>query len=211
MNNNEKERMNRFGKLVKVCSVFLKLHDKNTYAHSVSVQKYTGVLCATYNELFPEEKFTDFQIELIKESALIHDIGKIRISKRILNKSGKLNTEEMLKIYKHSETGSRIIKEMAHIFRINRADYEIAYNVCINHHERIDGCGYPEKKKDNEIPVYSEIVAMADVYDALLRKRSYKETFSSEKALSMICNSECGKFSPEIIDCLKVAKFDLKN
>ena len=80
---------------------------------------------------------------------------------------------------------------------------KVAYQICRWHHERYDGGGYPDGLKGEEIPISAQVVALADVYDALVSKRVYKEAFSHEKALEMIMNGECGAFNPILLECLK--------
>ena len=87
---------------------------------------------------------------------------------------------------------------------------KVSYQICRWHHERYDGRGYPDGLKGEEIPISAQVVALADVYDALVSKRVYKPAFSHEKAQEMILNGECGAFNPILLDCLKDISKEIK-
>ena len=146
-------------------------------------------------------RFSQSEISLISTASALHDIGKIAIREEILNKPGRLTTEEFEEMKKHSAIGAQMLKELP----IHQEEplVKVAYEICRWHHERYDGRGYPDGLKGDEIPIAAQIVALADVYDALTSERVYKPAFSHEKAVEMISEGQCGAFNPLLITCLQ--------
>lgn len=140
--------------------------------------------------------------EMISEAAVLHDIGKIETDGKILNKPGALTRKEREEVQKHTVIGEEMIKKGAETSIKDEPMLEIAAKICRSHHERYDGRGYPDGLSGEEIPIAAQVVALADVYDALVSKRVYKEAYSGEKALDMILSGECGGFNPLIVECL---------
>ena len=140
---------------------------------------------------------------------MFHDIGKIGVNNDILSKPGKLTQEEFEEIKKHTVIGDKIIRMMP-----NHKDnpfVETIRKICRWHHERYDGNGYPDGLVGDEIPIGVQAVSVADVYNALVSKRIYKDSFPHEKAMEMILNGECGKFNPILIECLKNVSDIIRN
>ncbi|MFP3959997.1 MAG: GAF and HD-GYP domain-containing protein [Spirochaetaceae bacterium] len=147
--------------------------------------------------------------DMFRTAAVLHDVGKAALTDRILQKKGELNHEERLEMYKHTVYGARL-------FRNKESGWDrIAFEVALNHHERWDGSGYPGYIKDiyapvrefgrgkrgREIPLSARIVAVADVYDALISEREYKEAWD-QKAAQMYIRKNAGRlFDPEIVEC----------
>lgn len=141
--------------------------------------------------------------DLIVTASALHDIGKIAIPEEILNKPGRLTKEEFEIMKTHTTIGSEMLDNIEGYG--DEPLVRTAYAICRWHHERYDGRGYPDGLVGEQIPISAQIVALADVYDALVSKRSYKEAFSHETAVQMILNGECGAFNPLILDCLRSA------
>ena len=141
--------------------------------------------------------------DLIVTASALHDIGKIAIPEEILNKPGRLTKEEFEIMKTHTTIGSEMLDKIEGYG--DEPLVRTAYAICRWHHERYDGRGYPDGLVGEQIPISAQIVALADVYDALVSKRSYKEAFSHETAVQMILNGECGAFNPLILDCLRSA------
>lgn len=141
--------------------------------------------------------------KMISEAAIMHDIGKIDIDSKILNKPGKLTPEERNEVQKHTLIGEEMIKRGVGMSKKSEPMLELAAQICRSHHERYDGNGYPDGLAGEEIPIAAQVVSIADAYDALVSKRSYKEAYSGEKALEMIVSGKCGMFNPLIVECLK--------
>ena len=133
-------------------------------------------------------------------ASALHDIGKIAIDEKILNKPGRLTPEEFEIIKTHTTQGANMLHKLENFE--NEPLLQMAYRIARWHHERWDGRGYPDGLKGDEIPICAQIVSLADVYDALTSERCYKKAFSHEKAIQMILNGECGCFNPLLLDCL---------
>ena len=145
---------------------------------------------------------------LIATASALHDIGKIGIDERILNKPGKLTKEEFEIMKAHTLIGAQMLDNLDR-YR-NEKLLKLAYEICRWHHERYDGKGYPDGLVGEEIPISAQVVSLADVYDALVSERVYKKAFSHEKALEMIQNGECGTFNPLLLQCMTEAQDKLK-
>ncbi len=143
---------------------------------------------------------TEHDCQLIATAAVFHDVGKIGIPESILLKPGKLTAKEFEVMKTHTLIGDNLIKSLE-IYH-DEPLLQMAAQICRWHHERYDGGGYPDGLKGEEIPICAQVVSIADVYDALTSARPYKPAFSSEKAIQMILNGECGVFNPVLVDCL---------
>jgi putative two-component system response regulator len=137
---------------------------------------------------------------LISTASSLHDIGKIGIDEKILNKPGRLTPEERKIMEKHTVIGADMLANLQ--MYEDEPLMKVAYQICRWHHERYDGKGYPDGLKGEEIPISAQVVALADVYDALTSERVYKKAYSHEEAVQMICNGECGTFNPLLLECL---------
>ena len=145
-----------------------------------------------------ESGFTEqAYLQNVIKAAPMHDLGKITIDDQILRKPGRFTPEEFEIMKTHSAEGARIINEI--LKDTNDVRYlEIAVNIANYHHEKWDGSGYPEGLKGEEIPLEARIMAIADVYDALVSKRTYKEAFSFEEANSIILGGMGTHFDPSL-------------
>ena len=159
-----------------------------TSQHSERVAEYSVLIA---KELGFDEK----SCEDLKKAALLHDIGKIGIPDRILNKPEKLTDEEYGIMKSHVTKGAEILKSFTIVDHVEEG--------ALYHHERYDGKGYPDGLKGEEIPISAQIVSVADVYDALTSERVYKKAVPHEKVLEMILHGECGQFNPILIECLQ--------
>ena len=139
--------------------------------------------------------------ELIVMASALHDIGKVAIDDKILNKPGRLTPEEFDLMKTHTVVGANMLDHLGRYK--NEALVKTAHDICRWHHERWDGGGYPDRLKGDEIPIAAQVVALADVYDALTSERCYKQSYSHEKAVDMILHGECGSFNPLLMECLK--------
>lgn len=148
-----------------------------------------------------EYHLSEADIAMITTASALHDIGKISIPEEILNKPGKLTPEEFNTIKQHTTIGADIIKQM--YTGQEKPLSQLAWQICRWHHERWDGRGYPDGLLGESIPISAQVVALADVYDALTSKRCYKDAFDHEKALEMILAGECGAFNPFLLSCLR--------
>ncbi len=142
---------------------------------------------------------SDFYIEDLKAASALHDIGKIGIDDRILQKNGKLTPEEYEMIKNHTTYGANFLDEAK--FKTGNNLYSLAIDLAKHHHEKWDGTGYPDKLKGKNIPLSARIMAIADVYDALVSKRSYKRAYSDKEAYIIIVSEAGYQFDPDIVSC----------
>ena len=147
-------------------------------------------------------------VDLIALAAIMHDVGKIAIPDAILNKPGKLTAEEFEVMKTHTVQGALLLEKIPQMR--THAAYQYAYDIARHHHERWDGRGYPDGLKGDEITIWSQIVSLADVYDALTSKRVYKDAFSCEEAVRMIRDGACGTFNPYLLECFLPVERDIR-
>lgn len=168
--------------------------------HFANISKLTALLLQDLRKRSDKYPLTDQDCQLIASAATFHDVGKIGIPENILHKPGKLTAEEFEIMKTHTLIGDNLIKSLE-IYQ-DEPLLKMAAQICRWHHERYDGRGYPDGLKGEEIPISAQVVSIADVYDALVSPRVYKPAFSSDKAVDMILNGECGVFNPILVDCL---------
>ena len=169
--------------------------------HVHHIQTITRLLLQNLVQISNDYPISDSEILQICTASALHDIGKITIDDKILNKPGKLTPEEFEIMKTHAAVGANMLKDMP-AYQENGLVH-LAYQICRWHHERYDGRGYPDGLKGEEIPIAAQVVSLADVYDALTSERCYKKAFSHEKAMEMIFEGQCGAFNPILLKCLK--------
>lgn len=176
--------------------------------HIKRVKGFTALLANELMKEYPEYGLTEKKIETIVTASSLHDIGKIAIPDSILLKPGKLTAQEFEYMKSHTTRGSEILMDIKDVWE---EDYrEISYEICRYHHERYDGRGYPEGLVGEAIPISAQIVSLADVYDALVSERVYKNAYSKDEAFHMIVTGECGVFSPKLLECFRSVKKDFE-
>lgn len=147
-------------------------------------------------------------IVLIKMASAIRNIGKIGLPDSVLNTSGKLTQEEFAIFKTHTTAGAEILEQMS--FGKNKPLFRYALEICRWHHERWDGNGYPDGLRGEEIPISAQVVALADVYDALTTNRKYRKAIDHDTAVTRILRGECGAFNPLLLECLLDISSDLR-
>ena len=180
--------------------------DKNTGHHIKKTAAYVKIIAEELKRMgaYPEI-LTDDYIRNMVESAPLHDVGKIAIPDAILNKPGKLTEEEFNLMKTHTTAGGKIIGSLIETVPDSDYLYE-ARNLAIYHHEKWNGKGYPSGLSGEGIPLSSRIMAVADVFDALISHRSYKKGFPYDKALAIIREERGSQFDPVIVDAFFAAK-----
>lgn len=181
-------------------SALAESRDNETGAHILRTQEYIKVL-ATHLASFEQHKalLTDNYIELLYKSAPLHDVGKVGIPDNILLKPGKLTDEEFEVMKRHPEIGAQALS-MAESQLGSNSFLRLAKEISLTHHEKWDGNGYPNKLKGEEIPLSGRLMAVADVYDALISERIYKKAFPHEKAKQIIIEGSGTHFDPQIVE-----------
>lgn len=147
----------------------------------------------------------DSRIALVAELSDLHDIGKIAVPQEILRKPGKLTAEERACVRKHTLWGQEIVRRAGRYAK-DQEVVRLAADICLLHHEHIDGSGYPFGLKGEEIPLEIQAVSLVDAFDALCSDRCYKRAVPRGEALKLICAGECGCFSPELYAALLEAE-----
>ena len=201
-------RENNTDMLVGVLSHIVEFRNGESGAHVRHIRIITEMLLHCLLEISSNYAVSAEQQDHIPLASALHDIGKIGIDEKILNKPGRLTPEEFEVIKTHSMLGAKMLYELDDF--AEQPLLQTAYEIARWHHERWDGRGYPDGLKGDEIPISAQLVSLADVYDALTSERCYKKAFSHEKAVQMILNGECGTFNPLLLQCLTDVQADLK-
>ena len=195
--------------IIELLGNVVEFRNNESGTHIKRVKTYSYIIGEYLKDHFPKYKLNEDDVYGISITSPLHDLGKIKIPDAILLKPGKLDEEERKEMNMHTIYGTYILESVDGIWEKNYHDF--AYQICACHHERYDGNGYPNKLKGEEIPISAQIVAMADVFDALVTERSYKKAFTPQKAFEMIENGECGKFSDDMLACLEGCKEKMEN
>ena len=201
-------RENNTDMLVGVLSHIVEFRNGESGAHVRHIRIITEMLLRRLLEISNNYSISAEQQDMIPLASALHDIGKIGIDEKILNKPGKLTPEEFEVMKTHSMLGAKMLHDLDGF--AEQPLLQTAYEIARWHHERWDGRGYPDGLKGDDIPISAQLVALADVYDALTSERCYKKAFSHEKAVQMIQNGECGAFNPLLLQCLTNIQSDLK-
>lgn len=202
----EKEKSNTV--MVDILSHIVEFRNGESGLHVLHIRTITEILLEQLSNTCKQYELTPAKIALITNASALHDIGKISIAEDILNKPGKLTPEEFEIMKAHSSIGAQMLESLT--YYQDEELVQVAHDICRWHHERYDGRGYPDGLKGNEIPIAAQVVALADVYDALTSKRVYKPAYSHQQALQMILGGECGVFNPTLLDALKAVEAHLE-
>lgn len=193
----ESEKNNRM--MLEIFSNLVELRNGEDGAHVLHVNVLTGMLLERLLQKTDKYNLSWKERSLIVTASALHDIGKMGISKSLLNKKGKLTPEEFETVKQHTVIGAKMLEDMA-MYK-DEALVKTAIEICRHHHERYDGNGYPDGLKGDNIPISAQVVALADVYDALVSERPYKKIYTHDEAMQMILNGECGCFNPLLLEC----------
>ena len=196
----EQEKNNKL--MISILSHIVEFRNGESGLHILHVNTITKYLLKQLVRRTEQYPLSKADISLISTASALHDIGKIAISDTILNKPGRLTAEEFEVMKTHSMVGARMLSDLP--FEQQEAPLvKVASEICRWHHERYDGNGYPDGLKGDEIPIAAQVVALADVYDALTSERCYKKAYSHKEALNMILEGQCGAFNPTLLLCLQ--------
>ena len=196
----EQEKNNKL--MISILSHIVEFRNGESGLHILHVNTITKYLLKQLVWRTEQYPLSKADISLISTASALHDIGKIAISDTILNKPGRLTAEEFEVMKTHSMVGARMLSDLP--FEQQEAPLvKVASEICRWHHERYDGNGYPDGLKGDEIPIAAQVVALADVYDALTSERCYKKAYSHKEALNMILEGQCGAFNPTLLLCLQ--------
>ncbi len=194
----EKERYSDL--MIDILSHIVEFRNGESGLHILHVRTLTDLLLSYLIDKTDQYHLSVDDISIISTASALHDIGKIAIDEHILNKPGKLTPEEFELMKTHAAVGAEMLSNLP--FHRDEPLVRVACEICRWHHERWDGRGYPDGLRGDDIPICAQVVALADVYDALTSERVYKPPFSHEKATAMISGGECGAFNPLLLECL---------
>ena len=192
--------------MVDTLSTLIEHRSTESGNHVLRIRRFTQLLLQEVARCCPEYGLDENIIDRISTAASLHDIGKISIPDVILNKPGPLTAEEYEIMKTHTTVGGQLVEQIGDIGDPMYLRY--IYNICLYHHERWDGRGYPKGLKEDEIPICAQVVGLVDAYDALTTPRVYKPALSHTKAVNMILNGECGAFSQKLLECFKRVRKD---
>ena len=195
----EKERQGNL--MIDILSHIVEFRNGESGLHVLHVRTLTELLLHRLSQKTDRYRLTPGDISIITTASSLHDIGKIAIDENILNKPGKLTEEEFTVMKTHTTVGADMLENLP----IHQHDplVKVAYQICRWHHERYDGRGYPDGLQGDDIPISAQVVALADVYDALTSVRVYKPPFPHGEAVQMILDGKCGTFNPLLLECLQ--------
>ena len=192
------ERLNRLNlSMVQTLATLIEFRDCESGEHVQRICGLTEILMNAVCDMYPEYSHLRPEIDKIKMASILHDVGKIAIPDGILNKPGRLTAEEFEIMKQHTTRGCDILSQIPNV--MDDDIYNYSYDICRHHHERYDGKGYPDGLAGDDISIWSQVVAIADVYDALISPRVYKAAFDFDTTVKMINNGECGTFNPKIL------------
>ena len=194
--------------IIDILSTVVEFRSVESGDHIQRIKGFTKIMLKYVNKVYENVNYTPELIDVISSASAMHDIGKIAIPDGILLKPGKLTPEEFDEMKKHTTKGCDILVTMENLQ--DESYYKYCYDICRHHHERYDGRGYPDGLVGDEISLEAQIVSVADVYDALISKRVYKDAYSLGEAYDMILNGECGVFSPKLMECFKLAREEME-
>ena len=175
--------------MIGILSHIVEFRNSESAQHVLQVQTVTGMLLRRLSEKTDVYHLTEEKIRLIVTASALHDIGKISIPESILNKPGRLTPKEFDVIRTHPAIGASMLEGLTPYRK--EPLLKTAIEICRWHHERWDGGGYPDGLLGEQIPISAQVVALADVYDALTSDRCYKKAYSHDTAITMILNGEC--------------------
>ncbi len=202
--NEQVERLNKVNlSMVETLATLIEFRDCESGEHVKRICGLTDILMTAVSEMYPEYYLPRGEIEKVVTASILHDVGKIAIPDGILNKPGRLTKEEFEVMKQHTTRGCDILTRIPSV--MNEDIYRYSYDICRHHHERWDGRGYPDGLAGDEISIWAQVVAVADVYDALVSPRVYKAAFDFDTAVKMINNGECGTFNPKILNAFNVS------
>ena len=194
-----REREKNVSMLVGVLSQIVEFRNGESGLHVKHIRRFTECILDCLIEKDPDLHLGTKERENIPLASALHDIGKIAVDDKILNKPGRLTPEEFEAMKLHTVYGAKMLEELQPYY--DEPLLKTATDIAHWHHERWDGRGYPDGLVGDAIPLSAQIVSLADVYDALTSERCYKKAYSHDKAVEMILNGECGVFNPKLVEC----------
>lgn len=187
--------------MISILSHIVEFRNGESGLHVMHVHAITRMMLNQLRSKTDRYPLTGEDIDRISTVSALHDIGKISIPDEILNKPARYTAEEFEIMKGHAAAGGDMIRSLPFVHE--EPLLKTAYEICRWHHERYDGKGYPDGLTGDEIPISAQVVALADVYDALTSERCYKKAYTHRQAVEMILGGQCGAFNPMLLSCLQ--------
>ena len=189
-------------------STVIEYRDVESGRHIHRIKKFTEVMLKALSVKYPKYNMTPEKISMISSASALHDIGKIAIPDSILLSPRRLTYEEFNIMKTHTIKGCELLN---HLESVEKNEYfTYCYDICRYHHEKYDGKGYPDGLVGEQIPIWAQVVSIADCYDALTSERSYKAALTHEQAVELMRSGACGAFSDEMLNCFTMVLADFK-
>ena len=192
--------------LIDALSSAVEFRELSVGTHIKRLKIITRILMNRILEMYPKYNLTSEDVDMIVEAVSLHDIGKVCVSDTILFKPSKLTDAEYEEVKNHTIYGCSLLEPFK---QENDKFYQYCYDICRYHHERADGGGYPDQLVGDQIPIWAQAVSIADVFDALVSQRVYKEAYEVNLAISLIYTGDCGKFSDEIMSAFEASEKEI--
>ncbi len=195
-----------------LCSL-VESRDFSAERHCQQIRRLTDIMLDKVMTFCPEFKLTNEERENISGAAAMHDAGKILISESILQKPSRLTEDETEIMRNHTRKGRKLFLHLAKEVEKDSEEYNFymcCADVCMYHHERFDGSGYPEGLSGNDIPISAQVVGLVESYDALVSDRIYKPALDKEEAFDRIVEGECGVFNPRLMEIFRMVRMELE-
>ena len=194
------DKLNHFNDaIVEMLGSIVEVRSTSDGKHVRRIRMFSAILAQHLMEDCPQYGLTEEDVQYISAASALHDIGKILIPDAILLKPGRLTDEEFEIMKTHSEKGIEVLDMFPNA--MDREFLQVIKDICLYHHEKYDGKGYPVGLTGNNIPLSAQIVSLADCFDALISTRPYKKSYTCDEAFQMICDGRCGVFSPDLMKC----------
>ncbi|MBO4394862.1 MAG: HD domain-containing protein [Eubacterium sp.] len=200
-------------KMARYFGAIIENRDYITTQHARRVGMISYVLLLKLKASQHNYNLTDQDVRMISSAATLHDVGKLRLPDKIINKASRLTDAEYEIYQSHTYKGKKMFDDVMKHMSKNDPDrefFECCGEICLFHHERYFGDGYPEKKKGDEIPIGAQVVGLADAYEDALGDRLHKKAISRFEVYNMITSGECGSFSPELVKVFMDSRADLE-
>lgn len=187
--------------LITLMGSLVETRNLESRGHIKRMRAFTHILATELMNRFPEYGLDRNKVNIMVAASALHDMGKIMISDSILFKPARLTREEFDIMKTHTTLGCEMLNNISEVW--DEEFHKAAYDICRSHHEKYDGKGYPDGLVGDDIPISAQIVSIADIFDALVCVKLYKDAYTPEQAYKMIVSGECGTFNPKLMECFK--------
>lgn len=199
--------------LLEYLSSIIESRDLVTDMHSEHIRRITELMLDQIRKFCPDYGLTAEDCRKIVIASAMHDVGKVAVPDKILMKPSRLTADEFQIVQNHTKKGRKIFEHVLAKMDPKDEDYKLfqyCAEICMCHHERYDGNGYPRGLKGDDIPISAQVVGLADSYDSLVSDRLYKSAYKKEDAYEMIVEGECGMFSTRLLEVFRMVRMEIE-